>query len=169
MRPSASCRSSSAIVDAVDLEARPDRGRLGAVDGLAPAGGRCASTCVTLFPEMVAARGRVRRSPAGRAERGLWSLGAWNPRDFATDSYRTVDDRPYGGGPGMVMMAEPLEQAIAAARAAQRGDGVARTRTIYLSPAGRPLTHARVVGARGGRASGAGAARRALRRRSTSG
>ena len=50
----------------------------------------------------------------------------WNPRDFATDSYRTVDDRPYGGGPGMVMLAEPLAQAMAAARAAQAAAGVAR-------------------------------------------
>jgi hypothetical protein len=82
----------------------------------------------------------------GRArERGLWRLGLWNPRDFTTDNYRTVDDRPYGGGPGMVMMAGPLAQAIDAARAAQQAGGCASTRTIYLSPAGKPLTHGRVI------------------------
>jgi tRNA (guanine37-N1)-methyltransferase len=62
----------------------------------------------------------------GRAqERGLWRLRTWNPRDFATDAHRTVDDRPYGGGPGMVMLPGPLAQAIAAARSAQAGEGVA--------------------------------------------
>ena len=99
---------------------------------------------VTLFPDMVEHAARF--GVTGRAkERGLWRLGVWNPRDFATDSYRTVDDRPYGGGPGMVMMAGPLAAAIDAATAAQRADGCATTRTIHLSPAGRPLTHARVM------------------------
>jgi tRNA (guanine37-N1)-methyltransferase len=100
---------------------------------------------VTLFPELVdhAARFGV----TGRAlQRGLWRLGVWNPRDFVTDNHRTVDDRPYGGGPGMVMLGEPLAQALAAARQAQRAQGLATTRTIYLSPAGAPLTHARVAG-----------------------
>jgi tRNA (guanine37-N1)-methyltransferase len=99
---------------------------------------------VTLFPELVdhAARFGV----TGRAlERGLWQLGTWNPRDFTTDSYRTVDDRPYGGGPGMVMLAEPLGKAVAAARAAQRGAGYTTTRTMHLSPSGVPLTHRRVA------------------------
>ena len=82
----------------------------------------------------------------GRArERGLWELGVWNPRDFATDAYRTIDDRPYGGGPGMVLMAEPLSRALRAARAAQGASGIAATRTIYLSPAGEPLTHDAVM------------------------
>jgi tRNA (guanine37-N1)-methyltransferase len=72
-------------------------------------------------------------------------LGLWNPRDFATDSYRTVDDRPYGGGPGMVMLGEPLRRALDAARAAQRADGLPASRTLYLSPAGTPLTHRRVA------------------------
>ena len=92
---------------------------------------------VTLFPEMfaaVTASGITRRA----LERGLWSLGCHNPRDWAGDHHRTVDDRPYGGGPGMVMMAGPLESAIDAARA--QG---ART-VIYLSPQGRALNHARV-------------------------
>ncbi|MBZ0132138.1 MAG: tRNA (guanosine(37)-N1)-methyltransferase TrmD [Rhodocyclaceae bacterium] len=73
-------------------------------------------------------------------EQGLWRLALWNPRDFAVDNYRTVDDRPYGGGPGMVMLAEPLEKAIAAARNNQAGGKV-----IYLSPQGRPLRHERVL------------------------
>ncbi len=99
---------------------------------------------VTLFPELVdhAARFGV----TGRAlERGLWQLGTWNPRDYATDNYRTVDDRPYGGGPGMVMLAEPLAKAVGAARARQRELGIGATRTIHLSPAGVPLTHRRVA------------------------
>ena len=99
---------------------------------------------VTLFPELVdhAARFGV----TGRAlERGLWQLATWNPREFATDSYRTVDDRPYGGGPGMVMLAEPLAKAVAAARAAQRAAGYGVSRTIHMTPAGAPLTHRRVA------------------------
>ncbi len=99
---------------------------------------------VTLFPEMVdhAARFGV----TGRAlQRGLWRLGVWNPRDFVTDRHRTIDDRPYGGGPGMVMLAEPLASALAAARLAQRTDGCAATRTLCLSPAGTPLSHGRVA------------------------
>ena len=99
---------------------------------------------VTLFPEMVTQAARV--GVTGRAlDRGLWRLGVWNPRDFATDAHRTVDDRPYGGGPGMVMLAAPLAQAIGAAKAAQGQDGVSATRVIHLTPAGAPLTHARVV------------------------
>jgi tRNA (guanine37-N1)-methyltransferase len=69
----------------------------------------------------------------------LWQLAAWNPRDWAENAYRTVDDRPFGGGPGMVMMPGPLEKAVAAAKEA-RGGG----RVIYLSPQGSPLTHRRV-------------------------
>jgi tRNA (guanine37-N1)-methyltransferase len=93
---------------------------------------------VTLFPEMFAA---VTRSgiPARALEAGLWSLGLWNPRDFTRDNYRTVDDRPYGGGPGMLMLAEPLEKALDAAR--QAGGG----KVIYLSPQGRKLDHAKVM------------------------
>src|SRR6185503_8890777 len=65
--------------------------------------------------------------------------------DFAANSYRTVDDRPYGGGPGMVMMVEPLEKALEAARQRQKGCGVKRTKAIYLSPQGRLLDHRRVM------------------------
>ena len=99
---------------------------------------------VTLFPEMVTHAASF--GVTGRAQsRGLWHLGTWNPRDFAVDNHRTVDDRPYGGGPGMVMLPAPLSQAIRAARAAQREAGVAAPRTLHLTPAGTPLTHARVL------------------------
>lgn len=77
-------------------------------------------------------------------ERGLYRLRLWNPRDFTHDNYRTVDDRPYGGGPGMVMLAAPLEQAIEAAKSAQRAAGVAVSHVVYLSPQGRRLDHALV-------------------------
>jgi len=93
---------------------------------------------VTLFPEMFAAI--TASGITGRAlEAGLYSLTTWNPRDFTTDNYRTVDDRPYGGGPGMVMLAEPLEKALDAAQAAGGG------KVIYLSPQGRKLDHAKVM------------------------
>ena len=98
---------------------------------------------ITLFPQMFDALtqyGITRRA----AEQGRYALRTWNPRDFTTDNHRTVDDRPYGGGPGMVMMAEPLAAAIKAARARQEACGIAKSRVIYLSPQGRLLTH-RVV------------------------
>ena len=93
---------------------------------------------VTLFPEMFAAV--THSGISGRAlEAGLWSLGLWNPRDFTTDNYRTVDDRPYGGGPGMLMLAEPLEKALDAAKEAGGG------KVIYLSPQGRKFDHEKVM------------------------
>jgi tRNA (guanine37-N1)-methyltransferase len=96
--------------------------------------------CVTLFPETFAAV--TASGVTSRAlERGLWQLALWNPRDFTTDNYRTVDDRPYGGGPGMVMLAEPLEKAIAAAKAAVEGEA----KVIHLSPQGRVLDHRKVM------------------------
>jgi len=99
---------------------------------------------VTLFPEQV--QSAVSYGVTGRArERALWTLGTINPRDFATDRHRTVDDRPYGGGPGMVMLAEPLERAITAARERLAQNGVAAPPAIYMSPQGEPLRHRRVV------------------------
>jgi len=99
---------------------------------------------VTLFPELVESVANF--GVTGRArERGLWTLGTRNPRDFATDRHRTVDDRPYGGGPGMVMLAEPLEQAINAARAGLVALGVAAPRVIYMSPQGEPVSDRRVA------------------------
>jgi tRNA (guanine37-N1)-methyltransferase len=99
---------------------------------------------VTLFPEMF---GAVTESGVtGRArERKLFELVPWNPRDFAANSYRTVDDRPYGGGPGMVMMAEPLEKAMLAASRRQKSAGVKQSRVVHLSPQGRPLDHRKVM------------------------
>ena len=99
---------------------------------------------ITLFPPMFEAltqHGVTRRA----LEQGLWDFRAWNPRDFTTDNYRTIDDRPYGGGPGMVMLARPLSLAIAAARERQRALGIERPKVVYLSPQGSVLTHARVM------------------------
>ena len=99
---------------------------------------------VTLFPEMFDAV--TGNGVTGRArERKLFELVLWNPRDFAVNSHRTVDDRPYGGGPGMVMMVEPLEKALAAARQRQKSTGAKRTRVVHLSPQGRPLNHPLVM------------------------
>jgi tRNA (guanine37-N1)-methyltransferase len=87
---------------------------------------------ITLFPDMFDAL--TREGVTGRAiKQGLLELSLWNPRDFTEDKHRTVDDRPYGGGPGMVMMIEPLRQAIDAARHGSRQTA----RVIYLSPQGQ--------------------------------
>jgi tRNA (guanine37-N1)-methyltransferase len=99
---------------------------------------------VTLFPEMfdaVTASGVTRRAH----DEGRWSLHRWNPRDFTRDAYRTVDDRPYGGGPGMVMLAEPLAATISAAKARQADAGLGVPRVVSMSPQGRALTHERVM------------------------
>ncbi|HSS46475.1 MAG TPA: tRNA (guanosine(37)-N1)-methyltransferase TrmD [Burkholderiales bacterium] len=100
---------------------------------------------ITLFPPMFGALteyGVTRRA----REEGRYQLKVWNPRQFTTNNYHTVDDRPFGGGPGMVMLAEPLEQAIEQAKQHQREAGVGQTQVIYLSPQGRVLNHARVAG-----------------------
>ena len=90
---------------------------------------------LTLFPDFI--RQCTQVGVVGRAfERGLMSVEAWNPRDYATDNYRRVDDRPFGGGPGMVMLPEPLTACLQAARAADP----APARVIYLSPQGPALT-----------------------------
>ncbi len=99
---------------------------------------------VTLFPEMFAAltqSGVTRRA----FEQKKWGLSLWNPRDFTTDNHRTVDDRPYGGGPGMVMLAKPLQQTLQAAKQRQLDMNLAAPRVVYLSPQGRQLTHQRVM------------------------
>ncbi|HEX5340801.1 MAG TPA: tRNA (guanosine(37)-N1)-methyltransferase TrmD [Gammaproteobacteria bacterium] len=89
---------------------------------------------VTLFPEMLDAL--LGFGVTGRAvKRGLLTVQGWNPRDYTSDKHRTVDDRPFGGGPGMVMKLEPLRAAIGAAREAAGG----QARVIYLSPQGRRL------------------------------
>ena len=90
---------------------------------------------VTLFPEMF--RAVTDFGVTGRAvSKGLLELQTWNPRDFTHDKHKTVDDRPYGGGPGMLMMVQPLRDAIHAAKAAAGKDA----KVIYLSPQGRKLT-----------------------------
>ena len=95
---------------------------------------------VTLFPELFApfqTVGVTRRAFDG----GLVDVRLWPLRDFADDAYRRVDDRAYGGGPGMVMLVEPLERALAAVRA---DEGELRKPVLLFSPAGAPLTQARV-------------------------
>ena len=96
---------------------------------------------ITLFPEMfdaITQHGVTRRA----AEQGKFVLHTWNPREFTSDKHRSVDDRPYGGGPGMLMLAEPLAQAIATAKQSQAQTGVVKSCVIHLSPQGRQLTHA---------------------------
>ena len=94
---------------------------------------------VTLFTEFI--RESAALGVVGRAqERGLLAVHGWNPRDYATDSYRRVDDRPFGGGPGMLLLAEPLSACLAAVRAADPAPGP----VVYLSPQGARLTQARV-------------------------
>lgn len=93
---------------------------------------------VTLFPglvESLAEYGIPRRA----VEQGLLELHSWNPRDYTHDRHRTVDDRPYGGGPGMLMKVQPVRDAIREARAASPG-----ARVVYLSPQGQKLDQAKV-------------------------
>ena len=96
---------------------------------------------ITLFPEMfdaIADFGVTRRGLDEKA----WALHCFNPREFAVNAYKTIDDRPYGGGPGMVMMAEPLNAALDLAVAQQVADGVAKPKVVYVTPQARPITDA---------------------------
>ena len=96
---------------------------------------------VTIFPEMfeaVTRHGITRRA----LEEGGFDFRAWNPRDFVSDPHRTVDDRPYGGGPGMVMIPGPVEDCIDAAVARQKAAGVERPQVVLLSPQGERFTDA---------------------------
>jgi tRNA (guanine37-N1)-methyltransferase len=77
-------------------------------------------------------------------DRGLFKFQAWNPRDFAADAYKTVDDRPYGGGPGMVMLARPLEAALDTIEAVQTKEGLAPW-VVYFTPRGKVLDHGKVM------------------------
>ncbi len=98
---------------------------------------------ITLFPELFAPFllcGVTRRA----YESGQVEVKLWNPRDFADGSYRRVDDRPFGGGPGMVMMAEPLALCLDAARAERAGAGSEPAPTVLFSPVGEVLSHAAV-------------------------
>jgi tRNA (guanine37-N1)-methyltransferase len=103
---------------------------------------------ITLFPDMFRALtdwGITSRA----AKQGRYTLRTWNPRDFTLDNYRTIDDRPYGGGPGMVMLAKPLDDAIRAAKQAQATRATvtptSEPRVVLMSPQGRPLDHAKVM------------------------
>lgn len=98
---------------------------------------------ITLFPELFApflVSGVTRRA----YETGLVEVKLWNPRDFAEGSYRRVDDRPFGGGPGMVMMAEPLTLCLDKIRAERTACGAADVPTVLFSPIGETLNHAGV-------------------------
>jgi tRNA (guanine37-N1)-methyltransferase len=99
---------------------------------------------VTLFPEMFQALKDFGITSRAFHE-AFVDLTLWNPRDFTSDTHRTVDDRPYGGGPGMLMMIEPLKNAIDAAKKAQMNKGIKDVRVIHLSPRGLPLTHQKVM------------------------
>lgn len=99
---------------------------------------------ITLFPAMfdaITASGIVSRG----FKKQLCHFRSWNPRDFVADVHRTVDDRPYGGGPGMVMLADPLAQAVEAAKQAQESAGVSKPHVVYMSPQGARLDHAKVA------------------------
>jgi len=94
---------------------------------------------ISLFPDMFSVVRDL--GVTGRAHKqALWSLGLWNPRDYTHDVHRTVDDRPYGGGPGMVMLVEPLEQAVQAAKASRQE--AADTPVILMSPTGQRFSQA---------------------------
>ncbi len=97
---------------------------------------------ITLFPEMFSAL--TESGVSARAlKQGYYQLGLWNPRDYTHDRYRTVDDRPYGGGPGMLMMPGPLQDSIQAAKQSVQHDSAnSSAKVIYLSPQGRPLDQA---------------------------
>lgn len=99
---------------------------------------------ISLFPDMFQAL--TAHGVTGRAwVQKKWHLNLWNPRDFAVGNYRAVDDRPYGGGPGMVMLAKPLEEAVLAAKQHQMGAAGHVPKVVMLSPQGRILNHAKVV------------------------
>ncbi len=98
---------------------------------------------ITLFPEVFSAI--TEHGVTARAfENKIYDLQCWNPRAFTTDNHKTVDDRPYGGGPGMVMLVEPLEKAIAAVKKKQNEQGL-QSKVIHLSPSGKALTHKKVM------------------------
>ncbi|MDO4231386.1 MAG: tRNA (guanosine(37)-N1)-methyltransferase TrmD [Lautropia sp.] len=119
---------------------------------------------ITIFPDLIEAVapygvvGRARMHPSGDnvgascaqsagassgRQSGSYRLRCWNPRDFTFDNYRRVDDRPYGGGPGMVMLAEPLLRCVQAIRETRAAEGLPDLPLIHLSPQGQPFSQAR--------------------------
>ena len=98
---------------------------------------------ITVFPDLVTAV--LPYGVAGRAHsEGRYRVRCWNPRDDAPGNYRRVDDRPYGGGPGMVMMAQPLLGCLGRIRAARAAEGAPALPVAFLSPQGAPLTQAKI-------------------------
>lgn len=98
---------------------------------------------ISLFPEMLASG--FSTGVVGRAvEKGDISAHYWNPRDYTTNKHRTVDDRPFGGGPGMLMLPQPLDDCITEMQSTQQAEGVEKSPIIYLSPQGRRLDQALV-------------------------
>ncbi|HSR01696.1 MAG TPA: tRNA (guanosine(37)-N1)-methyltransferase TrmD, partial [Methylophilaceae bacterium] len=98
---------------------------------------------ITLFPEMFTAI--TKYGITSRAyENKIYDLQCWNPRVFTTDNHKTVDDRPFGGSPGMVMLAEPLEKTILAVKDKQREQGL-QCKVVHLAPSGKTMTHAKVM------------------------
>lgn len=93
---------------------------------------------ITLFPEMFDAIADFGVTRRGLDEK-VWELNCWNPRDFAVNVHKTIDDRPYGGGPGMVMMAEPLNAALDAAIGRQVAGGAAKPKVVYVTPQAKPV------------------------------
>tara|TARA_B100000767_G_scaffold270369_1_gene293910 strand:+ start:262 stop:1041 length:780 start_codon:yes stop_codon:yes gene_type:complete len=95
---------------------------------------------VTLMPEMFLALSEY--GVTGRAfKENIVNLNLWNPREFSTDLHKTVDDRTYGGGPGMLMMADPLVKSIEAAKARQNKLGIENSKVIHMTPSGKLLSH----------------------------
>lgn len=95
---------------------------------------------ISIFGEMFSAI-TAQGVSAKALERGLYDMVLWNPRDFTHDKHRTIDDRPYGGGPGMVMMYEPLRDTF---KAIDQAAAVVPNHRIYLSPQGKPLTQQKI-------------------------
>lgn len=98
---------------------------------------------VTLFPEMIL-DGSGHGVTGKAIERGVVGLSVWNPRDYTRDNHRTVDDRPYGGGPGMVMKCQPLYDAVSAAKQKNENNDC---KVIYLSPQGKQITQGLLIDA----------------------
>jgi tRNA (guanine37-N1)-methyltransferase len=99
---------------------------------------------ISLFPEMfdaISKHGIISRA----LDKKIYVLNVINPREFTADNHKTVDDRPYGGGPGMVMLAEPLAKAIKAAKAEQAKVGIVNAKVVHLSPRGTSLSHEKVM------------------------
>jgi tRNA (guanine37-N1)-methyltransferase len=98
---------------------------------------------ISLFPEMFSAVSEYGITARAKT-RNLYQLNVINPREFTTDNHKTVDDRPYGGGPGMVMLALPLSLAIDTAKQKHIASGI-EPYVVHMSPRGKPLTHERVM------------------------